>query len=65
MSQQIDKLYGLMDNVLLHQEGLTRDDALAINAIIQERIDVLREEWCSAQDECDLNALESTLGSAE
>ena len=53
MSQQIDKLYGLMDNVRYLQEGLTHDDALAINAIIQERIDVLREEWCRVQDEVD------------
>ena len=51
MSQQIDKLYGLMDNVRHYQEGLTHDDALAINTIIQERIDILREEWCTMQDE--------------
>lgn len=63
MSQQIDKLYGLMDNVRHYQEGLTHDDVLAINTIIQERIDILREEWCAMQDECDLNS--TMLGSAE
>jgi len=62
MSQQIDKLYGLMDNVRYHQEGLTHDDALAINAIIKERISYLREEWCNAQDEIDSREF---LGQAE
>jgi hypothetical protein len=53
MSQQIDRLYGLQELINTEYEQLANDEKLAINTIIQERIDILREEWCAMQDEVD------------